>query len=119
MDHMKEYWEKEMKVIKQSVSDSDKIKFSSHSLDVRMIERGIDFIDIAYGLLTGSIVEGYDIGRYPRYRNPDPLRTIIGQDSNGEPITIGVALKNSEFVITTCYRGTNERLKHHLTNFSD
>ncbi|WJV32166.1 hypothetical protein QTG56_22610 (plasmid) [Rossellomorea sp. AcN35-11] len=67
-------------------------------------------IDVVHAIMTGEIVEGFDIGEYPNYRNPDPLRNLIGEDLNGNKVTIGVALKNDSYCFTTLYSGVTDRL---------
>lgn len=113
MDHFKSEWDIEMTEIRKTVHSNEGIAFSNHVTKERMSEREVNMIDIAYSFMTGQIYEGYDIGQYPKYRNPDPLRTIVGKDSNGEYLTVGVALKSDgTFRVTTVYRGVTDRLKH-------
>jgi hypothetical protein len=113
MDHMKSYWTEEMLIIQQTVSKPDTIEFSNHLVQDRMVEREVSLADIGFAFLTGQIYEGYDIGQYPKYRNPDPLRTVCGTDSHGQLITVGVALKSSgKITVTTVYKGVPQRLKH-------
>ncbi|MDQ0255475.1 hypothetical protein J2S74_002857 [Evansella vedderi] len=107
---MKDYWSDELQDMRSKVQ-SGEIKLGEH-VDVRMAKRGIDILDVATAILTGSIVEGFDIGQYPKYRNPDPFRTICGQDLKGSYITVGVAIKSDgSYYVTTVYVGITERLK--------
>lgn len=115
MDHLKNYWGQEMAEIRKTVSEPDGISFTNHLVYERMVERNITLKDIAFAFLTGRIYEGYDSGQYPNYNNPDPLRTVCGEDSKGEIITVGVALKsNGKIAVTTCYKGIPNRLNHYF-----
>ncbi|MFC5449097.1 DUF4258 domain-containing protein [Paenibacillus aestuarii] len=112
MDHMKNHWDQEMILIRKTVSEPEGIQFTSHVVLERMAERDISLIDIGFTFLTGRIYEGYDCGQYPRYRNPDPFRTVCGKSSKGELITVGIAFKSNGIIaVTTCYKGVPERLK--------
>lgn len=108
MNHLKEYWEDEERLIREAVRNQ-KVKLSQH-VDQRMDEREITEIDLMIVLLTGRIVEGYDSGTYPNYRNPDPLRIFVGEN-NGKKIAVGIAIQNDAYTITTAFCiGENSRL---------
>jgi hypothetical protein len=77
----------------------------------RMNERKIEIIEIAEVILTGTILEGWDVDQYPHFRNRDPLRTIVGRTSTGRILTVGVALcANNKYRVTTVYEGVTKRL---------
>lgn len=92
-DHMKPYWEKEMEAIRKVVLSGENI-LSSHILD-QMKKRNISVQEVAATLLNGKIVEGYDIGNYFGYRNPDIFRTVAYELSENYFIIVGLAISNS------------------------
>lgn len=110
MKHLKEQWPEEIADMRIAISDG-RMDLGKHVLYERMVERGISISDIAAAIITGKIVEGYDIGQYPGYRNPDPLRTIVGRDYQEDIITVGVAIKKDGYYVTTVYKGTAKRLE--------
>jgi predicted RNA-binding protein with EMAP domain len=104
--HMLGEWDRELQAIRQSVLEGDNI-LSKHTLK-RLEERRINIADLARVILTGEIVEAYDIGDYPGYRNNDLLRNVIGKDKEGNWMKVGVSIKyvGSEVIvenITTCF----------------
>ncbi|MGN7403065.1 DUF4258 domain-containing protein [Cytobacillus praedii] len=92
-DHMKPYWEKEMEAIRKVVLSGENI-LSSHILD-QMKKRNISVQEVAATLLNGKIVEGYDIGDYFGYRNPDIFRTVACELSEYYFIIVGLAISYS------------------------
>ncbi|GAB6499147.1 DUF4258 domain-containing protein [Bacillus cereus] len=112
MDHLKVFWEDELREMRNSLGSKNGFTVSEHFFEDRMSEREISLQEVAEVIITGVIVEGYDVGKYPSYRNADPVRTIIGKTSKGRVLTIGVAIKgNQSFCVTTGYEGITCRLK--------
>lgn len=113
MDHMKKHWKIEEQRIRQAAR-MQKVRLSYH-VDQRMNERDFTEYDLMIILLTGKIVEGYDIGQYPNYRNPDPLRIFVGENE-GKKIAVGIAIGQKEvFSITTCFQiGQRSRHNRHF-----
>lgn len=112
--HMQEYWEWELPQIQACIRESDVL--SEHILK-RMQERNISVLDLAAALMNGQIIEGFDTGDYPKYRNPDPIRNLKGYDTNGRELIIGVAIgffkeTNKLFVkkLTTVYYADHEEV---------
>ena len=103
--HMEVHWEEEMKVIRECVNEGDVL--SNHILN-QMQERDISVSDLALVLLTGKVIEGFDTGMYPGYRNPQMIRNVVGKDTRGRYINVGVAISNklqsiSVELLTTVY----------------
>ncbi|WP_051889577.1 DUF4258 domain-containing protein [Lysinibacillus sphaericus] len=88
--HMQSEWDKELEEIKKCVKQGNVL--SSHILD-RLEERGISIMDLVAAILQGEIVEGYDVAQYPNYRNPNMIRNLIGMDTQGRKLKIGVAIE--------------------------
>ena len=111
--HMSHEWDMELPVIKKAVMQGDIL--SSHVLE-RMEQRNISILNLATAIMQSEIVEGFDIGKYPKYRNKTPRRTLMGVDDLGRTLKIGVAIDykgNQLFVesIVTVYEfkeGANE-----------
>lgn len=95
---MIEEWQTEMNAIKNAVLNGENI-LSTHILE-QMNERNISIQEVAATLLNGKIVEGYDIGDYPRYRNPDILRTVVYELRDNYFIVVGVAISYSGSTVT-------------------
>lgn len=101
MDHLKTNWDKEI-VEFRAAARSQKLQLSIHA-QKRMVQRELTALDVMMVILTGRIVEGFDIGRYPHFRNPDPLRVVVSE-VDGRKIAVGVAIQSrGSFAITTCY----------------
>ncbi|MED3554271.1 DUF4258 domain-containing protein [Cytobacillus praedii] len=92
-DHMKPYWEKEMEAIREVVLSGENI-LSFHILD-QMKKRNISVQEVAATLLNGKIVEGFDIGDYSAYRNPDIFRTVAYELRENYFIIVGLAISYS------------------------
>lgn len=107
--HLMSFWEDELRDLQEAVVNNKGVSLTFH-FESRMVERDIEMIDVVHAIMTGKIVEGFDIGQYPNYRNPDPLRNIIGEDLKGNKVTIGVALKKNSYCFTTLYSGVTDRL---------
>lgn len=88
--HMQSEWDKELLEIRKCVTQGHVL--SSHILD-RLEERGISIMDLVAAILQGEIVEGYDVAKYPNYRNPNMIRNLIGLDTQGRKIKIGIAIE--------------------------
>lgn len=112
MDHLKDYWFHELREMREAlISKEEKIILTFHTENERMGERKIEVIEIAEAILTGTILEGWDTSQYPKFRNPDPLRTIVGKTSSGKILSVGVALcPKGTFRVTTVYEGVTNRL---------
>lgn len=109
--HMENEWDAEMLVIRECVNEGDVL--SQHILN-QMHERGISIADLAFTLLSGSIIEGFDVAQYPGYRNPQMIRNVVGRDTKGRYINVGVAISNnlqsiSVDVLTTVYELTESK----------
>ncbi|MED3576111.1 DUF4258 domain-containing protein [Cytobacillus praedii] len=92
-DHMKAYWEKEMEAIREVVLSGENI-LSSHIIN-QMNKRNISVQEVAATLLNGKIVEGYDIGDYSGYRNPNIFRTVVCELRENYYVIVGLALSYS------------------------
>ncbi|WP_066297836.1 DUF4258 domain-containing protein [Bacillus sp. FJAT-29937] len=88
-NHMQSDWDKEMQAIRHAVLSGENI-LTTHILE-QMEIRKISVQEVAAALLNGKVVEGYDIGNYPGYRNPDLKRTVAFENSNGI-LVVGVNL---------------------------
>lgn len=111
--HCKDDWDIELPIIKNSILKSNVL--SGHILK-RMEKRGVSILNLATALMNSSIVEGYDIGKYPDYKNQSPIRNLLGEDDLGRPLWIGVAIdydksKNAIYVaaLTTVFEAKTER----------
>lgn len=87
--HMEAYWPEEMSVIRECIHEDNVL--GTHILE-QMNDRDISVHDVAVVLMTGHIIEGFDVGKYPNYRNPDMIRNVVGKDTIGRWINIGVAI---------------------------
>lgn len=111
MKHLQNFWEDELRMMRKALRENYGFTVSEHFINERMSIRGISLMEIAEVILSGEILEGYDVGQYPNYRNPDPLRTIVGITSKGRTISIGLAIRgNHNFCVTTAYEGITNRL---------
>lgn len=110
MDHLKDFWFHELRLMREALlGDGEGFILTHHTVDERMGERKIEIVEIAEVILTGTILEGWDVCQYPHFRNRDPLRTIVGRTSTGRILTVGVAISD-KFRVTTVYEGVTNRL---------
>lgn len=116
MNHLKEYWFHELRLMREALlGKEEKFILTFHTENDRMNKRKIEIVEIAEVILTGTILEGWDIARYPHFRNPDPLRTLVGRTSSGRFLSVGVAIcADGGYRVTTVYEGITHRL---LENF--
>lgn len=94
---MEVYWAEEMDVIRACINEGNVLGY--HILE-QMAERDISVADLARVILTGNIMEGFDVGKYPNYRNPQMIRNVVGTDEKGRLINVGVAISNNKDSIT-------------------
>lgn len=117
MEHFKDEWFHEIRLMREAMMSGKQENFdiSYHAFIERMAERDISITEIAEVIMTGEIIEGFDIGQYPNYRNPDVLRTIVGETSSGKLLSVGVAFQSyNKFRVTTVYEGVANRLLSRL-----
>lgn len=121
MKHGKEEWFHEHRLMKEALLKQGKnparFDLSVHALHDRMECREITVFEIAEVVLNGQIIGGWDIMNYPNYRNPDPLRTLVGKTSSGRLISVGIAIdffEYSYFKVTTVYEGVKSDLRSEL-----
>ncbi|WP_121616854.1 DUF4258 domain-containing protein [Virgibacillus halodenitrificans] len=112
-NHFEQEWFHEIRLMREAMigKGNSKFEISKHTFEERMSERDISIIEMAEVILTGTIIEGFDVGKYPKYRNPDMIRNIVGETKDGKLITVCVAFSNyDEFKITTVYEGVTNRV---------
>lgn len=112
-DHFEQEWFHEIRLMREAMMGKGNRKFdiSKHTFEERMREREISIIEIAEVILTGEIIEGFDVGQFPNYRNPDMMRSVVGETKEGKLITVGVAFSNyNKFTVTTVYEGVTNRV---------
>lgn len=112
-NHFEEDWFHEIRLMREAIIGKGNRKFeiSKHTFEERMSERDISIVEMAEVILTGEILEGYDVGQYPKYRNPDMIRNIVGETKEGKLLTVCIAFSNyDKFTITTVYEGVTNRL---------
>lgn len=112
-NHFEHEWFHEIRLMREALMEggNNKFEISKHTFEERMKERDISILEIAEVILTGEIIEGFDIGKYPKFRNPDMIRNIIGETKSGKLLTVGVAFSNyDKFTVTTVYEGVTNRL---------
>lgn len=121
--HGKDEWFHEIRLMREALlkrgNSQANFDLTIHTLDDRMQIRDISIMEIAEVILKGEIVGGWEMMQYPGFRNPDPLRTIVGKTSNGKLITVGVAvdfMKYSYFKVTTVYEGVKKELRKEMEN---
>ena len=115
--HMEVHWPKEMKVIQASITTGNIL--GQHILQ-QMEERDISVKDLATAIMTGKIIEGFDVGLYPNYRNPQMIRNVVGTDTLGRLLNVGVAISNNKDsitvnVLTTVYVLSQERYQMRIS----
>lgn len=116
--HGNEDWFHELRLMRDALlkrgNNPAQFDLTVHTSDDRMDLRSISVVEIAEVILKGEIVGGWEMMQYPGYRNPDPLRTIVGKTSSGKLISVGVALdciKYSYFKVTTVYEGIKKECR--------
>lgn len=116
--HGKNDWFHELRLMRDALlkrgNNPAKFDLTIHTADDRMDLRAISVMEIAEVILNGEIVGGWEMLQYPGYRNPDPLRTIVGKTTSGKLITVGIAIDcihYSYFKVTTVYEGVKKQLR--------
>lgn len=117
MDYRKENWSHELECIRKAVNgfvDGYEIEITPHYTDYRKDQpdyedRIWDDLDIAVGIMNGTIIEGYSSTENRQRKSSvhgfiSPTRCILGTDVSGNWFIIVIGIVSSKFFrVVTCY----------------